>query len=178
VSHDVGGASGLGLALYPSDYRACSRELLGGDELFQPPPLADLLVPQEARADGAAGGYPGLVSPWWPRCGGFVGDNAVDVAMLTVSPSHGSFAPTPASGCIARLGITGITRDQFGSPVGACTVKLFRTSTDELVSQVISDANGVYLITTPYHPDAHYLVVYKVGSPDIFGTTVNTIIAG
>ena len=43
---------------------------------------------------------------------------------------------------------------------------------------VVSDPLGNFLVTTPYYPDQHYLVFYLTGSPDIFATTQNTLIAG
>lgn len=71
--------------------------------------------------------------------------------------------------------LTGITRDNAGAVLGNCLVKLFRTGTDELVSQTVSDANGVYTIPASSLLN-HYLVVYKAGAPDVAGTTVNTLV--
>jgi len=116
--------------------------------------------------------YAFFENEWWPSRSGMVGGEGA------VGGERWWGHPNTRSGCNARLGITGITRDQYGSPLGFCTVKMFLTSNDGLVSSVVSDGNGVYLITTPYYPDTHYLVVYKTGSPDTFGTTVNTLIAG
>ncbi len=70
--------------------------------------------------------------------------------------------------------ITGISRDANGAALAGCTVKLFRTVDDSLVNQATSDANGIY--TTPASPlFTHYVVSYKSGSPDVAGTTVNTL---
>jgi hypothetical protein len=68
----------------------------------------------------------------------------------------------------------GVTRDQYGSPLGNCTVRCFRTSSGELVSQVTSDANGNYVATSPYS-DQHFLTVHKTLSPDVAGASVDTL---
>ena len=114
-------------------------------------------------------------SEWWPARSNFVGGGPGE--RLLVEAQWWSW-PYTRSGCNGRLAFTGITRDQYGSPIGDCTVKLFLTSTDEKVAEVVSNANGEYTITTPYHPNGHWISVYKTGSPDIFGTTVNTLIPG
>lgn len=115
----------------------------------------------------------GFMSPWWPTRGyllggwGFEGDNLVEL-----SAKHSDM--WRSFGSNGRLGFVGITRDAYGSPLGGCTVRCFRNSTNELVSAVTSDANGFYIATTPYN-DAHYLVVHKTGSPNVAGASVNTI---
>jgi hypothetical protein len=72
--------------------------------------------------------------------------------------------------------ITGITKDSTGAVLGGCTVHVYRTSDDLERDQVTSDAgNGTYTIGVD--TDAtHYCVAYKAGSPDVAGTTVNTLI--
>lgn len=115
-------------------------------------------------------------SEWWPSRSTFMGGNSGGDQLLVEPPWRAW--PYTRSGCNGRLAFTGITRDQYGSPLGGCTVKLFLTSTDEKVAEVVSDANGEYTITTPYHPNGHWISVYKMGSPDTFGTTVNTLIPG
>ena len=81
-------------------------------------------------------------------------------------------------GSNSRFGVQGVTRDVWNAPLGGVLVKLFRTSDDLKVDQIVSDPDGNYLVSTPYYPDAHYIVEYKVGSPDVFGTSVNTLIGG
>jgi hypothetical protein len=110
---------------------------------------------------------------FWPRRGGFMGDAAVDVAMLD-GVSWGTFYP--AGGIASRLGFVGVTRDQYGTPTGNCVVQLFRTSDDLFIMEITSDASGNFLLQSIYTPDTHYIVAYKAGSPDIFGTTVNTLV--
>jgi hypothetical protein len=81
-----------------------------------------------------------------------------------------------AAGASFRYAFTGVTRDQYGSPVGSCAVKLYRTSDDTLLDSQVSDPSGNFLLSTAYYPDTHYIVAHKSGSPDIDGVTVNTLI--
>lgn len=70
--------------------------------------------------------------------------------------------------------ITGITRDCQGNPLGNCTVKLFGTDNDVLYGQTTSDGSGNYSISAGPGRQ-YYVVVYKAGSPDVAGTSVNTL---
>lgn len=109
-------------------------------------------------------------SPWWPHAGNILGWDGTDTHLLLLAAENAY--PWITLGANGRLGFVGITRDRFGSALGGCTVKCFRTSSDELVSTVISDpATGYYIATTPYN-DAHYLVVQGTG---VAGASVNTV---
>lgn len=110
---------------------------------------------------------------WWPGGGGMLGD-AGDVTVI----DFGNFwcPPDPTRGCTSRYGFTGYTQDVYGSPVSGVTVKCYHTADDVMVATTVSDTNGYYLVTTPYGVDSHYLVFYKAGAPDIFGTTQNTLV--
>lgn len=73
--------------------------------------------------------------------------------------------------------VTGLATDAVGVPVSGATVKLFRTLDDTVLGQTTSDVNGSYAITLAGATiGSFYLVFYKSGSPDIFGTTVNTLV--
>jgi hypothetical protein len=50
------------------------------------------------------------------------------------------------------------------------------TSNDTYVGQAVSDSAGYYELGTPYSGQAHYVVAYLPGSPDVSGTSVNTLI--
>ena len=115
-------------------------------------------------------------NPWWPGGAtmGF-GDSSVD---FSVQQSLWYGLPDTTRGCLGRFGVVGVTRDSYGSPLGGVTVKLYQTSSDLMVASVVSDPLGNYTVTTPFYPDQHYLVFYKSGSPDVFGTSVNTLVAG
>lgn len=70
--------------------------------------------------------------------------------------------------CLADDGVT---------PVAGALVQGFVTATDAYVGEVQSNLDGSYgLMTEQLTSTAHYLVAYKVGSPDIAGTTVNTLL--
>jgi len=71
--------------------------------------------------------------------------------------------------------ITGITKDSAGAVLGSCNVFLFKTSTNEFVAATVSNAStGVY--TFPVSAGFYYYTVsYKAGSPDVAGTTFNTL---
>ena len=73
--------------------------------------------------------------------------------------------------------ISGQTQDISQLPLGLCIVDLFRTATDVLLDRTTSDAQGNYIfrgVSMP--PTQFYMVSYKAGSPDVFGTTYNTIV--
>jgi hypothetical protein len=73
------------------------------------------------------------------------------------------------------VNIVGVTRDASGAPLASVTVKLFKTSDNSLVNSTVSDGSGVYSFTvTP--STAYYLLAYKSGTPDVAGTTLNTLV--
>jgi len=73
--------------------------------------------------------------------------------------------------------LTGVTKDSTGAVLGGVTVQWFNTADDKLFYETTSDANGVYEFRTAGQPpNAYYLVAYKPGSPDVAGTTVNTLV--
>ena len=111
---------------------------------------------------------------YWPRAA-FVGDMSTDFGVLEPDWRH---SPDLTRGHNTRYGIIGVTRDVYGAPLGGVLVKLFRLSDDEKMDQIVSDPSGNYLVSTPWYPDPHYLVMYKQGSPDVFGSSPNTLIAG
>lgn len=120
------------------------------------------------------GAGPGdLSSVYWPRGSDFLGDQSVDLGVITGGPW--GWLDTVGGGT-HRFIITGVTRDVNGSPIGGATVTLFQTTLQLMVDQIVSDPNGNYQVSSPYYPDAHFIVVYKTGSPDVFGTTANTLI--
>lgn len=71
--------------------------------------------------------------------------------------------------------ITGFTKDANGDNLGGCVVQGFLTADNSYVGRVVSDPSGAFTFTTPYLGN-HYLVAYKPGSPDIAGTTKNTLV--
>ena len=69
--------------------------------------------------------------------------------------------------------ISGVTKDSTGAVLGSCQVIVFRTSDNTVIATTTSDANGNYSVNVGQSD--HYGVAYKAGSPDVAGTTVNTV---
>ena len=69
--------------------------------------------------------------------------------------------------------IVGVSRDSTGAALGACTIKVFRTSDDVLVASTTSDGSGNWT-AYPNQQGPYYFVEYKAGAPDVFGTSPNT----
>lgn len=73
--------------------------------------------------------------------------------------------------------IAGTTKDSTGAALGSCVVEWFDTATDQKLGTVTSDANGLFEFRTAGQPpNAYYLVAYKSGSPDVAGTTSQTLV--
>lgn len=165
------GAAQPQFILITNDKRVCDERFFGNDELYFPNIIANFWCNEDADW-----GVPEFTSPWWPRGGAMLaGDLGADVSMLSSARWWGD--PWLLSGCNGRFSFVGITRNQNGAPVDGVTVRCFRTSSNELVASVVSDANGYYLATTPY-ADAHYLTAHKASSPPIAGATIDTLTPG
>lgn len=62
------------------------------------------------------------------------------------------------------------------TPVANATIQAFRTTDELFVGESVSRLDGTYTCpVATIEGVAHYLVAYKAGSPDIAGTTVNTL---
>src|SRR4051812_45632287 len=70
--------------------------------------------------------------------------------------------------------IIGVTYDSTGLALPGCKVQIYRTGDDSYVSETTSDSSGNYAIPA-WNMFTHYLVAYLPGSPDVAGTTVNTL---
>ena len=70
--------------------------------------------------------------------------------------------------------LTGVTRDANGAILAGCVVDLFDTLTDTKQQATVSDANGVFWFSL-MAPGPYYVVSYKVGSPDVAGTSINIL---
>jgi hypothetical protein len=99
-----------------------------------------------------------------------MGNGATGGGIRTV---NNFFEPDPDFTQANRL-ITGVTYTAAGAPLGACTVLLFRTQDNVLAQSTVSDGSGNYSFMVD--PSLYYYCVfYKAGSPDVAGTTVNTL---
>jgi hypothetical protein len=86
------------------------------------------------------------------------------------------FAPPPQeSGGQQMRKFIGITRDSAGNTLGNAVVHVYLTNNDQFLRLLNSDSGGYFEACSEYQGVNHYLVAYKAGSPDIAGTTVNTL---
>jgi hypothetical protein len=99
---------------------------------------------------------------------------------------RGLWSPTPGYGgghgfrspkCYVRFQLVGVTRDASDVALGNCVVKLFESATDIKIAQTTSDGSGNFTFTIGTNAGFFYYVYYKAGSPDVAGTSVNTIAA-
>ena len=73
--------------------------------------------------------------------------------------------------------LRGICVDSSDVPVANAIVQAFVTSTDTYAGEVQCNTDGTYVLGVQQSKvTPHYLVAYKAGSPDIAGTTVNTLL--
>ena len=112
----------------------------------------------------------------WPRARWSGGEMGMGILQLD-SAFTGRFE-TNANQRIGAAGtkrIAGVTRDSGGSPLGSCVVRAYLTTGDVFVGQVTSDSGGYFEVPTIWTGANHYLVAYKPGSPDVAGSTLNTL---
>jgi hypothetical protein len=121
--------------------------------------------------EAPVGGPRSPIQPFLPS--GFYGDLGLDVGILG-APVWVMPPPLP-SGANGRLGFNGFSRDASGGVIAGVTVKCMLTATDTKQSEAVSDANGLFVVSTA-EAGGHYLIFYKAGTPDICGTTVNTLL--
>lgn len=70
--------------------------------------------------------------------------------------------------------IVGVTRTSTGTVLSNCVIDLFETGSDLVRGRTVSGADGSFNFGNP-GTGPFYLVAYKTGSPDVAGTTVNTV---
>jgi hypothetical protein len=174
VTQFVNGSFGLPVTIHArNDYSICDALFFGP----RWPPVPDTAYRTEVRtSDNAVDEYI-FRTKFWPRgnsaiIGGWSG-SADD---LFQGKPQQWIAPRIERGANGRLSFVGYTRDQYGSPTGNCTVRCYRTSTEELVSKVTSDANGLYYATTPYN-DSHFLVIHSPAT-GLAGATRDSLTPG
>ena len=112
-----------------------------------------------------------------PTSGGAPTRDSANGAKWTGPNPYGPFFNSAAQKFKGSFAISGVTRDSTGAALGSCRVEMFRTGGDVFVADTTSDGSGVFSITTPNNSGTFYLVAYKPGSPDVAGTTVNTLTA-
>lgn len=74
-----------------------------------------------------------------------------------------------------RYALSGVSRDNVGVALGDCTVMVFSNVDRTLIAETTSDGSGFWSVPVvrgwPF-----FLVEYKAGSPDVAGTSVNTLV--
>ena len=90
-------------------------------------------------------------------------------------PSVRAFNAFPSASRWQLFSISGITKDSAGAALGNCVIKLYRTSDDLESYSTVSDDSGNYILPVN-NLTQWYAVAYKAGSPDVAGTTVNTLV--
>ncbi len=87
----------------------------------------------------------------------------------------GFFCPQPLQP--ARYSISGVTRSSTGSPLADCAVEVYETVSGLLRGATVSDNVGRYILdVTGGQGLTFFCVAYKPGSPDVAGTTINTLV--
>lgn len=115
----------------------------------------------------------------WPASGFMSGDRSAGFCMFGQDMAECDWwSPLQrvARGNGATKFIRGVCKDSGGNTVSGAIVQGFLTATDAYVGETACDSYGNYELGTPYPGAAHYLVAYRAGSPDISGTTVNTLL--
>lgn len=74
----------------------------------------------------------------------------------------------------AQWRLTGVSRDSVGAALGSCQVLVYRTDTRALAAETISDGSGNWTVLVD-QPNRYFLVEYLAGTPDRFGTSLNTL---
>lgn len=118
-------------------------------------------------------------SLWSFGCRVGSGDANMDGASPIGLSTADGFEPfsCDGDGCQFKNRIKGQCLDSVGAPVANAIVQGFVTATDAYVGEVTADNAGYYqCMTERSTATPHYLVAYKTGSPDLAGTTVNTIL--
>lgn len=147
-----------------SSFRVPETSLYDAPMAQQPRPL---YVPQVSRA------YGNEYTLGWSRGGLSGGDSPAQTII-----AGGAYDPYLQSTLFPGGGgyykFTGVTKDSGGSPLGSAVVQLFHTTDDAIIQEATSDVSGNYYVDSPY-ADNHYIVAYKAGSPDVAGSTINTL---
>lgn len=116
----------------------------------------------------------GYANDFWPGRRGFLGDYATDVGIAYAT--WAARMERPAHGIASRVGFPGVTRDQYGAPLAACTVILHRTATREFVYEGVSGADGAFLAQSVYAGENHYIVFHKAGTVNVYGATDHNLV--
>lgn len=104
-----------------------------------------------------------------PRCG----QGGRLVSLDSIGSNHGKLRWNPifnSQKSQASFYIAGVTRDASGVAIGGVTVDLYSESRI-WINRTISDGSGNYRFDN-VGTGSVFLIGYKIGSPDLFGTTI------
>lgn len=90
-------------------------------------------------------------------------------------PLKGMWAIPPVNS--PPLTISGVTKTGNGTTLANCIVELYRLRDDVRVETINSDGIGAFSFSQVSPGELYYCVAYKVGSPDVAGTT-SQLLAG
>jgi len=111
----------------------------------------------------------------WPRSS-FIGsvDGVAAGPYVTDAVAHYWDPVYSTAGVHVPKKVIGQTLNGAGAALGGCIVQLFNTATGLLVDTQTSDSAGNFSLSDPNNV-ACFVVAYEAGSPDVAGTTVNTL---
>jgi len=128
------------------------------------------------RVDGVAAGSG--VGNWTTSSGApCFGGSSLDMAYAEkTGPNFGGIQLNSQKDKVKqRWVISGITKDSTVAALPNCIVQLFNTNNDTFIAEVVSNSIGYYEFTLDGNVNPKYAVAYLVGSPDVAGTTINTL---
>jgi len=128
---------------------------------------------------------PSALVAYWPLVGmtspeiDLIGRRELTITGATAAPQPRLIVPVGQA--VGRFGshvflLTGVTKNSAGAALAGCAVHLFRTSDDLLIGATTSDGSGNFSFVVANGVTAYYVVAYHAGSPDVAGTTVNTLV--
>ena len=116
----------------------------------------------------------------WPTAS-MLGDNGAAVSWMGNNNTGGAYQSYETwafgeGGTYRPKQISGIIYQSDGvTPQPGAIVELYLTSTNAPVAVATSGQDGSYSIGTPFTGQNHYVVAYLAGTPDVAGTSVNTL---
>lgn len=122
----------------------------------------------------------GWANEWWPTQGTVIGcGTGADCLYVPLQAGNMQWLDGWLTGANGRFGFAGIARDFNGNVLAGATIRCYRVSDGlPVAAPVTSDANGYFLITTPFSPDTHFLTVHKSGASPYAGASYDNLVGG